>query len=84
MNTIVSTVGGLLLKPLVSGIAGRVTRHSITPAAILMAGGDGFTQGIMETLQAEAHVYGAMAGAFVASLILSKVSDALQEIRERR
>ena len=84
MSPIISTVGGLLLKPLVSGIAGRVTRHSITPAALLLAGGDGFAEGLMQTLQAEAHVYGAAAGAFVASLVLSKISDAIQEIRERR
>ena len=84
MSPIISTVGGLLLKPLVSGILGRVTRHSITPAAIMVAGGDGFTQGVMETLQAEAHIYGAAAGAFVASLVLSKISDAIQEIKERR
>lgn len=84
MSPLITTIGGLLLKPLVSGVLGRVTRHSITPAAILVAGGDGFTQGIMETLQGEAHVYGAAAGAFVASLILSKISDAIQEIRERR
>ena len=84
MSPIITTLGGLLLKPLVSGIAGRVTRHSITPAAIMLAGSDGFTQGLMETLQAEAHVYGAAAGAFVASLVLSKISDAIQEIKDRR
>lgn len=84
MSPLVTTLGGLLLKPLVSGALGRVSRHSITPAAILLAGGDGFTQGILETLQSEAHVYGAAAGAFVASLILSKISDAIQEIKERR
>ena len=84
MSALLKTVGGLLVGPLISGGLGRVTRHAITPAAILAAGSDGLAQGAMEALQQEAHVLGAALGAFVVSLILSKVSDAVQELKAQR
>ena len=98
MSAILKTIAGAALAPLVRGLTGRIVRHSITPAAavaafggasttavtdVVSSVGEGFIAAGLAALQEQGPALGATLGAFVVSLILSRISDAVQEIKDR-